>query len=52
MRKFVNFVSDLRFGFSELDAYLNGWEMLGTVILGIVICAAPFVIKWILGVVL
>lgn len=49
MRKVDEFMKSLQFGFSEVDATLNGWEMLGTVILGIAICAAPFVIKWILG---
>lgn len=48
MKKVVEFVKSLQFGFSEVDVTLNGWEMLGSVILGIGICAAPFLIKWIL----
>lgn len=48
MKKVVGFIKDLRFGFSEVDADLNGFEFLGAVLLGVAICAAPFVIKAIL----
>ena len=48
MKKVDEFMKRLRFGFSEVDATLNGWEMLGSVILGIGICTVPFLIKWIL----
>lgn len=35
----------MRFYFSEVDVELTGWEMLKTVLLGLAICSAPFVIK-------
>ena len=48
MKKVDEFMKGLQFGFQEVDVTLNGWEMLGSVILGIGICVAPFLIKWIL----
>lgn len=44
----MNFLKNLKFGFDEVDAELNGLEMMGVLLLGTLICAAPFVIKWIL----
>lgn len=41
-------MKNLRFYISnEVDVFLNGLEMLRTVILGIAICAAPFIVKMI-----
>jgi len=48
MKKVVGFLRNLRFGFSEVDADLNGLEFLGAIVLGVAICATPFVIKAIL----
>ena len=42
MKKVVGFIKDLRFGFSEVDADLNGLEFLGAVLIGIVICGFFF----------
>ena len=44
----MNFLKNLKFGFDEVDVTLNGLEMIGALLLGAGICAAPFVIKWIL----
>ncbi len=35
----------LRFYFDGCDAYLNGWEFLFAVALGVGICATPFILK-------
>lgn len=48
IKRFVELLKSLKFGFSEVDVTLNGFEFLGTLALGAVICAAPFIIKWIL----
>jgi len=48
IKRFVELLKNLKFGFSEVDVTLNGFEFLGTLALGAVICAAPFIIKWIL----
>lgn len=48
MKKVVGFLKNLQFGFSEVDADLNGLEFIGAIVLGAAICAAPFVIKAIL----
>lgn len=48
MKKAVEFIKGMRFYFPEVDADLNGFEFLFAVLLGIAICAAPFVIKAIL----
>lgn len=39
----------MRFYFSEVDAELTGKEMLMTVLFAIAVCAAPFVLKFLLG---
>lgn len=41
MKKVVGFLKNLRFGFSEVDADLNGWEML--VLSGIALLMIAFV---------
>lgn len=38
----------IHFYFDEVDVELTGWEMLKAVLLGVGICAAPFVVKIIL----
>lgn len=48
MKKINEFMKSLQFGSSEVDATLNGWEMIGALVLGAGICAAPFLIKWLL----
>lgn len=48
MRKMVEWMKGLRFGFSEVDVDLNGLEFLGVMLMGIGMCVAPFLIKWIL----
>lgn len=48
MKRVVEFVKSLHFYFDGCDAYLNGFEFLGAVLLGVAICAAPFMIKAIL----
>lgn len=48
IKRFLEVMKSLEFGFSEVDVKLNGFEFLGTLALGAVICAAPFIIKWIL----
>ena len=50
MKRLYRFLVNLRFGFPEVDATLNGLEMLQTICLNVAICATPFIIKWILGV--
>lgn len=50
MKRLYRFLVNLCFGFPEVDVTLNGLEMLQTICLATAICAAPFVIKWILGV--
>ena len=50
-KRIDGFMKGLRFGFSEVDVDLNGWEFLAAVLLGIGICVTPFLIKWVLLVV-
>ena len=47
-RMIKKFLKNLEFYFPGCDATLDGFEFLGALALGIAICAAPFVIKWIL----
>ena len=42
MKRVVEFVKSLRFGFLEVDADLNGLEFLGAVLIGILICGFFF----------
>lgn len=41
-------MNKIRFYFSEVDVELTGWEFLRAVVGGILLCAAPFIIKAIL----
>ena len=45
MRKLNEMMKSLHFRFNEVDVELNGWEMFHTLVLGAVICSAPFIIK-------
>lgn len=43
MRKVDEFMKSLQFGFSEVDATLNGWEMLAVSGIGLLLVAFMFV---------
>lgn len=43
MRKVDEFMKSLQFGFSEVDATLNGWEMLVVSGIGLLLVAFMFV---------
>lgn len=43
MKKVDEFMKSLRFGFSEVDATLNGWEMLAVSGIGLLLVAFMFV---------
>lgn len=43
MRKINEFMKSLRFSFSEVDASLNGWEMLAVAGIGLLMIALVFV---------
>lgn len=43
MRKVDEFMKSLQFGFSEVDATLNGWEMLAISGIGLLMVAFMFV---------
>ena len=42
MRKIDEFMKSLQFGFSEVDATLNGWEMLAVSGIGLLLVAFMF----------
>lgn len=52
MKKVVGFLKNLQFGFPEVDATLNGLEMIQVICLCSVIGAAYFLVKYILGVII
>lgn len=47
-KRIDGFMRRLEFYFDGCDATLNGWEFLKAILLGVGICAAPFIIKAIL----